>query len=98
MAVSVDYNFTNFTLGGILRLAFNPYYAIFGNLTWGIIFGFIGAGIYANNRSLGTVGVYLILVGVFFSIVFPVWFIYLFGLLLSFILTTIFYVTFVENR
>ena len=98
VAASVDYNFTNFTVGGLLRVAFDPYYAIFGNLTWGIIFGFIGAGIYANNQSLGTVGIYLIIVGVFFSIVFPIWFVYIFGLLLSFILSTIFYITFVKQR
>lgn len=96
MQISV-FNFTNFTNAGILRVAFDPYYHLFGNFTWGIIFGIIGTGIYANERSLGTTSIYLIMVGIFFSIVFPEWIWYLFGLLLGFLLTTIFYKAFVVS-
>jgi hypothetical protein len=95
---SIDFNFTNFTSSGILRVGFQPYLVIFGNFTWGIIFGFIGAGLYANERSIGTITIYLILVGVFVSILFPASLIGLFGLILVFTLTVIFYKAFIQNR
>jgi len=93
-----QYNFQNFTADGILRVAFDPYLSIFGNFTWGIIFGFIGAGLYASNRSLGLIITYLILVGIFMSIIFPIQVVAIFGLLLAFLLATVFYITFVEQR
>ena len=98
MAAALDYNFTNFTSTGILRIAMDPYFSLFGNLTWGIFFGFVGTGLYANERSIGTLIAYLVIVGVFFSIVFPAGLIYLFGLILSFALSVTFYRTFIENR
>lgn len=96
--MGINLSFSNFTDAGIIRVAFDPYLSIFGNFTWGILFGFIGAGLYANERSIATTSIYLILVGIFFSIIFPLWIVYIFGLLLSFLLTTIFYVTFVKSR
>jgi len=93
-----QYNFQNFTADGILRVAFDPYLSIFGNFTWGIIFGFIGAGLYASNRSLGISITYLVLVGIFIAIIFPVEIIAIFGLLLAFLLATVFYVAFIEKR
>ena len=95
---TLDYNFTNFTSSGIIRIAMDPYFIIFRNFTWGIIFGFIGAGLYANERSVGTLIAYLVIVGVFFSIIFPEALVYLFGLILSFALAVTFYKTFIENR
>ena len=95
---TLEYNFTNFTTSGIIRVALDPYFSIFGNLVWGIIFGFIGTGLYANERSIGTIIAYLVIVGVFFSIVFPAGLIYLFGLILAFALSVVFYRTFIENR
>ena len=96
--ITLEYNFSNFTSDGILRIAFDPYLSIFGNYTWGIIFGFIGAGLYANERSLGTITIYLILVGVFMSIILPVAFAAILGLILAFIVGTIFYVSFVKEK
>jgi len=93
-----QFNFTNFTEAGIIRIAFDPYLSIFGNFTWGIIFGFIGAGLYAGNRSLGLSITYLILVGIFISIIFPIQVMAIFGLILAFLLATVFYITFVEKR
>lgn len=96
--MGIDLSLDNFTNSGIIRVAFDPYLSIFGNFTWGIIFGFIGAGLYANERSIATISIYLILVGIFFSIIFPLWVVYIFGLLLSFLLATVFYITFVKTR
>jgi len=96
--VDIALNFTNFTVDGILRAAFDPYTSILGNFFWGIFFGFIGAGLYANERSITTIATYLILIGIFFSIIFPIPLMYLFGLILGFIITVILYVAFVESR
>lgn len=97
-AASIDFNLSNLTSEGILRAAFDPYYAIFGNLFWGIVLGMVGAGLYANERSIGTVTTYLILVGVFCGVLFPNQLVFLFGLILAFLLSTIFYITFIESR
>lgn len=96
--MGINLSFNDFVNSGIIRVAFDPYLSIFGNFTWGIMFGFIGAGLYANERSIATTSIYLILVGVFFSIIFPLWVVYIFGLLLSFLLATTFYITFVKSR
>lgn len=98
IAAALDFNFTNFTDAGILRVAFDPYVSVVGNFTWGIIFGFIGMAIYANERSIGTATLYLILIGLFISVVFPTALIGIFGLILAFVLGVIFYKTFVESR
>jgi len=98
VAATLDFNFSNFTNIGILRVAFDPYYSIVGNFLWGIIFGFIGMAIYANERSIGTATLYLILIGIFISVVFPAALIGIFGLMLAFTLATIFYKTFVQSR
>lgn len=91
------FNFTEFINGGIIKWGMNPYYTIFGNFTWGIILGFIGAGLYANERSVGTVMLYLLLVGIFFSIIFPMPITYLFGLIFTFLITIILYKAFIEK-
>jgi len=96
--VALEYNFSNFTSDGILRIAFDPYLSIFGNYTWGIIFGFIGAGLYANERSIGTLMAYLVLVGIFMSIILPAAFAAILGLILAFIFGTIFYIAFVKEK
>jgi hypothetical protein len=95
------YNFSNFTRDGILRVAFDPYLSVFGNFTWGIIAGFIGAAIYVNERSIGTLAIYLILTGVFMSIVFrgPAAVLSgLFGIFLAVLLAVIFFKAFVQDN
>jgi len=67
-------------------------------LFWGILLGFIGAGIHANKRSLLTTGTYLVLVGIFFSIIMPKGIVLLLGLILSFMFTTIIYNAFVRKK
>lgn len=91
------YNFSNFTRDGIFRVAFTPYLALMGDIFWGILFGVIGAAIYANERSIGTTAIYLILVGMFVAVVFPASVITFFGMILAFLLATIFYKAFIEN-
>lgn len=98
IASAVNFNFTDFTAEGILRVAFDPYYHIFGNFTWGAILGFIGAGLYANERSIGTIATYLILVGIFASILFPYDLALFFGIILAFVMGVIFYISFIESR
>jgi hypothetical protein len=95
------FNFSNFTNRGILRVAFDPYLSVFGNFTWGIIAGFIGAALYINERSIGTLTIYLILTGVFMSIVFrgPAGVLVgLFGVILALLLAVIFFRAFVQDN
>ena len=89
---------SNFTRDGIIKVAFNPYIAIFGSFTFGIIFGFIGAAVYVNERSISTIITYLVLIGIFFAIVLPIPIAAIFGLILVFALATVFYKAFVESR
>lgn len=95
---TLDYNLSNFLGDGIIRMGFDPYYSVFGNFTWGIILGIIGAGLYVNERSIGTVTIYLLLVGVFFSIVFPVALLFLFGLIFTLLVTIILYDAFIKRK
>lgn len=98
MAASLNFTFENIFEEGFIRVAFDPYLSIFGNFTWGLIFGFIGAGLYVNERSIAIALTYLVLVGIFFSIVFPAILIYLFGLVLAFVLASTLYTGLVERR
>ena len=98
IAATLDFNFSNFTGQGILRAAFDPYVSIMANFTWGAIFGFIGIAIYANERSIGTATLYLILIGIFISIIFPNALMAIFALMLAFMLGVIFYRTFIQAR
>jgi len=81
-----------------MRVAFGPYLDLFGNLFWGILFGFIGGALYANERSIGTTAAYLILVAAFTGFIFPSSVVAILGLLLAFMITTILYITFVTLR
>ena len=94
---AINLNVSNF-IQNIFRYAFNPYTSIFGNLTWGIIFGFIGAGLFIGSRSVQTAFTYLILVGIVFGLILPQAIIGIFGLMVVFIATSAFYVVFVEGR
>lgn len=98
VATSIDFDLNDLTVQGILRVAFDPYFSVFGEFTWGIIFGFIGAGLYINERSIGSIATFLILVGVFATIILPSEIIFLFSIILAFIITTIFYITFIESK
>jgi hypothetical protein len=98
LAETIDLNFSNFTNEGILRVAFSPYLTVLGNSFWGALFGFIGVALYANERSVGVVTLYLILIGIFISIVFPESLMGIFSLILAFALGVIFYKAFVQKR
>jgi len=95
--VSVDINITNFT-ENIFRYAFNPYISIFGNFTWGIIFGFIGAGLFIASRSTATAFTYLVLIGLVFGVLLPEALVGIFGMIVAFIAAAAFYVILVESR
>ena len=95
---AINLNLSNLTTDGILKAAFNPYYSIFGEFTWGIILGFIGGALYINERSIGTTTTYLILMGLFVSIIFPSHIVGLFAIILSLLLSIIFYKAFIERQ
>jgi len=95
--VTVDLNVTDF-IGNWLQYAFDPYTSLFANLTWGILFGFIGAGLYVGSKSTATAFTYLVVVGLIFGLILPEAVVGLFGLLLVFIGTSAMYVAFVTRR
>ena len=95
--VNIGFNFTEFIDGGILRWGMVPYYVIFGNFTWGIILGFIGTGLYANERSIGTTMLYLLIVGIFFGAILPMGIVFLLGLIFTFMISVVLYKAFIEK-
>jgi len=96
--MQIELNFSNFTSDGILRVAMGPYLDLMGNIFWGAFFGFIGAAVYANERSIGTTATYLILVGTFTALIFPSSLVSIFGIILAFLFAVILYVVFVQIR
>jgi len=95
--VTIEINVSNF-VENFIRYAFDPYTSLFANFAWGIIFGFVGAGIFVGSRSIITVFTYLVIVGVVFAIILPIAIIAIFGLILVFIGTTAFYVILVGEQ
>ena len=86
-------------LQSVFVYAFNPYISMFGNLTWGFIFGFIGAAVYVSSEKqyLTTLG-YLVLVGlILVAADLPYAAVAIFGLITAFLVTSIIYKTFVES-
>ena len=100
--LTIDVNITNFTTGGWARMAVAPYIPIFGGLFWGMLFGFIGAAIYVSGegdpRIYLIITGYLFIVGLIFGIALTAPVIAIFGLILTFLVTNIFYKTFVESK
>lgn len=94
---ALDFNFTNFTTEGVFKVSFSPFIHIFGNYFFPMLLGVIGSALYANERSLGTITVYLILMGAFFAIVFPQSMISIFMMLLAFALAVTFYKAFLRR-
>lgn len=93
-----QFNLTNLTDGGLARAMFACYQSVFGNFFWAIVFGFIGAGIYVNERSIGSIVTYLMLLGIFISIIFSASVVAIFGLFLAFLLTVVFFKAFVDRK
>jgi len=95
--VTIDINVSDF-ITNWSQYAFNPYTSLFGNLTWGFIFGFIGAGLYVGSKSQATAFTYLVIVGVIFAVILPEALIGIFGIIVAFIGTVALYVAFVTTR
>jgi len=95
--VSIDINVTEF-LKQPFKYAFDPYVSLFGNLTWGILFGFMGAGIYVGSHSQTTTFAYLVIVGIVFSIILPSAIIAIFGIIMAFIGAVALYTLYVQKR
>ena len=82
---------------GILYHSFDVYLAVLGEFFFGMFFGFIGAGIYVNNRNYSTITTYLVLVGVFFAIIMPTHIVGVFGIILAFLIGAILFKSFVDK-
>jgi hypothetical protein len=95
--LAFDFNISNFTQNWLVY-AFDPYMHIFGNITWGLIFGFVGAGVYAGSRSATASFTYLVIVGLIFSSLLPEPLIAIFVLLLTFIGTGALYIVYVTRK
>ena len=93
-----DFNLTDF-LSRYMVYAFQPYTELLGSMTWGIIFGFVGAAIYVSSeRQLLTVFIYLLVMALVFSIILPYAFVAIISIIITFIGTTIIYNTYVKVR
>ena len=92
-----DFNMSNFTLHGIFRAAFDPYYAIFGSYFVGLLFGVIGVALFAEARSLAHIFGYLVIVGLFIGAVLPSLMGSVFGLITGIVFAVIFYRVYVEK-
>jgi len=101
IVLQISANITNFTQNWTYY-AFKPYLDIFGGLFWGMFFGFIGAAIFVSGegdpRIYLVVAGYLFIVGLIFAIALPMAIMAIFGLILTFLITNIFYKTFVEAK
>lgn len=98
LVCAFQFNLTNLTDTGLARAMVDCYRTIFGDFFWSIFFGFIGAGVYVNERSLGAIVTYLTLIGIFMSIVFTLEVVAIFGVFLAFLLGVIFFRAFVDRR
>jgi len=97
MAANISVNLSNITENWVIT-GFSPYIDMFGNFFWGMFFGFIGAGIYANSPNTMHSLIYLAMVGFVFAVIFPFGLVAIFGLLLSFFATVIVYRTYIGHR
>lgn len=95
--LTIDINITNFSENWI-TYAFNPYTSMFGNLTWGFIFGFIGAGIYVGSKSVQAVFTYLVIVGLIFGVLLPEALTAIFVFVLVFMGSSAIYILFIQSK
>ena len=95
--MAITFNLTDFMENWMVH-SLGVYTNLLGNFAWGIMFGFIGAGIYVGSRSIPTTFAYLCIIGLVFSIILPGAIIGLFALVAAFIGTSILYNTFVSSR
>ena len=91
-------------VGNITRYGIQPYLdqPFIGDFFWGILFGFIMAGVYVSGdgdpKIYLSLMVIMIIALVIFGTVLSYGMVALIGLLLAFIISGIFYKTFVESR
>jgi len=95
--VTIDINLSDFVTNW-LKYAFNPYTSIFGDLTFGILFGFIGAGVYVGAGSKITIFGFMILAGIIFAVVLPSVVILMFAVLVTFIGTAVLYNVYTRTK
>ena len=95
--ISIDINISDFITNWSVY-AFNPYTSIFGNITWGIMFGFFTGGVYVTSKSQTTTFALLVVMGIVFAIILPQALVAIFALVVVFIGTIALYVAFVTTR
>lgn len=95
--VTFDLNVSEF-MHQPFKYALDPYTSLFGNLTWGILFGFVGAGVYVGSHSQTTTFAYLVIVGIVFSLILPAAIISIFGIVMAFIGAIALYTLYVTRK
>ena len=99
--LQINLNLSNLTYE-LARHSVTPYTNIFGNLFYGIFFGFIGTAIYAagtgDSRIYLVLTSYLVAVGLIFGVILDNAIIAVFGLILAFLISAILFRVFVEAR
>lgn len=96
--LSWDFNMSNFTRDGIIKVAFSPYTALFGSYFFGLFFGVIGIAIFAETKSIAHIFTYLVLVGVFMGVVLPSLLGAVFGIITGILLAVIFYRVYAQKK
>lgn len=98
LAATIDINLSE-VLDAPFQYAFQPYIAIFGDVFWGMFFGFIATALYVGSeRNYIILMGYFVIICIFFAIVLPYALAGILGLFAAFIATTILYKAFVEPR
>lgn len=99
--LEINLNLSNITYE-LVRYSVTPYTNVFGDMFWGIFFGFIGTALYVagtgDSRIYLILTAYLVAVGLFFGIILDNAIVAIFGLILAFLISSIFYKAFVESK
>ena len=80
------------------QMGFVPYTNLVGNWFFAMFFGFIGGSVYIGTGNKNALLTYLILVGIFMTLVLPSLVLAIFGLLTGFIIASILYFAFIQKR
>lgn len=103
LALAVKLNFTDFNathfINNLWQIPFDPFLALFGNIFWGIFFGFIGGALYVGSeKSKMLIFGYLVIIGLIFAVLLPFAVAGIMVLVLALIASSAVFKTFVESR
>jgi len=80
------------------KMGFVPYTGMLGNWFFAMFFGFIGGAVYIGTGNKGALLTYLMLVGIFMTLVLPFLILTIFGLIVGFIIASILYYAFIQKE